>query len=498
TAIYGWTGEKFSDLYYSNRDTKGNFGVPQPLSDKINSDFNEGTITFNKDFTECFFTRCGSSLTVNDYCHIYSSIRDNDEWGDPQLIPIFNDSCNVVQPFLSADGKELYVASDVDGGYGGKDLYVVTKNAEGEFTNAQNLGPAINTTGDEVFPYLTADGKLYFASNGQSGMGGLDLFVSTRVSKQWGNVQNLRSPINSGADDFGILPEKVNTADQYKIKSQGYFVSNRPGGKGKDDIYHFVEAKTKVFLLKGDVVEKKFEKENDPNSNVIAFLPMPSLEIVLNAVDQNGNAIANTLQKTKADKDGKFKFTVETDKSYKVTASKVDYFSKSEITNTTGFIKVDKDTITATVRIVLDKIYKNVQVNLSNIYYDYNKANIRTDAAIVLDTLVTLLKENPGVKVELGSHTDSRGQDAYNMRLSQSRAQSVVDYLVANGIDGTRLTAKGYGETQPVNKCTNGIKCSEEEFQRNRRTTFKVTSAEFTIESSTPETIVQDSSLINK
>jgi len=201
---YGWTGEKFSDLYISYRDAKGNFGSPAPFSDKINSDFNEGTIAFNRDLNECYFTRCDAGQPVasesntgtvkNYYCHIYTSIRNGDEWSDPQPVTIFNDSCNVVQPFLSRDGKELYISSDVDGGYGGKDLYVLTKDAEGNWGNPQNLGTNVNTSGDEVFPYVSDDGKLYFASNGQMGMGGLDIFVAMKINKQWNNVQNLRSP----------------------------------------------------------------------------------------------------------------------------------------------------------------------------------------------------------------------------------------------------------------------------------------------------------------
>jgi outer membrane protein OmpA-like peptidoglycan-associated protein len=329
-------------------------------------------------------------------------------------------------------------------------------------------------------------------------MGGLDIFSATKINKQWSNVQNVRAPINSGADDFAPVFEKVKPEDQYKIKSQGYFVSNRPGGKGKDDIYYFTEEKTKVFLVKGDVVEKKFERAGDPNSNVVGFSAMPSLDVTLLMLDGKGNPVENSQRTIKSDKNGRFQFLAETDRTYKVSASKQDYFTRSETATTNGFQKQDKDTVVATVRLVLDKIYKNVQVNISNIYYDYNKANIRPDAAKVLDTLVKVLKDNPNVKVEIGSHTDSRGKDAYNMRLSQARAQSVVDYLVQHGIDASLLAAKGYGETQPVNKCTNGVKCTEEEYQANRRTTFKVTSAEFTIESIVPEKIVQDSAMIRK
>jgi len=499
---YGWTGEKFSDLYVAYKDAGGKFGAPVLFSDKINSKYNEGAACFSKDFTEFYFTRCVSSSpndpTANDYCHIFYSYRNGDEWSDPTEVLIFSDSCNVVQPFLSADGKEMYVSSDVDGGYGGKDLYVLTKNADGNWSNPQNLGPNINTSGDEVFPQLSADGKLYFASNGQEGMGGLDIFSASRLNKEWNNVQNLRSPINSGADDFALVFEKVKPEDQYKIKSQGYFVSNRPGGKGKDDIYYFIEEKTKVFLVKGSVAEKKFSVEGNPNSSIAGFTSMPATDVTIVALDEKGNPIPKTQHMIKSDVKGRFQFLAETDKTYKVSASKQDYFTKSETANTTGFQKQDKDTVVATVQLVLDKIYKNVQVNISNIYYDYNKANIRADAAKVLDTLVNVLKENPNVKVEIGSHTDSRGKDEYNMRLSLARAQSVVNYLVQHGIDASLLSAKGYGETQPVNKCTNGVKCTEEEFQANRRTTFKVTSATFSIESTAPENIIQDSSLIKK
>lgn len=489
--IYGWTGEKFSDIFLSTRNDNGSFGAPVPFSEVVNSNYNEGAACFSKDFTECYFTRCGSNQTTNDYCQVYYSYRTDESWSDPQVVPIFNDSSNVSQPFLTADGKELYLSSDADGGYGGKDLYVLTKTAEG-WGNPMNLGPNVNTTGDESFPCIADDGRLYFASNGQMGMGGLDIFVASRIKNQWGNVQNLKSPINSGADDLAIIFEKIKPEDQYKIKSQGYFVSNRPGGKGHDDIFHFTEEKVKVIFVYGDVVEKIFEKENNPNSRITGFRPLAGIDISVSMLDTNGNPVPKSQQVLKADQNGAIRFKAEAEKQYKISASKADYFSKSETASTMGFLVINKDTLADSVRIVLDKIYKNVQVNLSNIYYDYNKANIRPDAAKVLDTLLILLNENPSVQVEIGSHTDSRGKDAYNMRLSQARAQSVVDYLVLNGIDSLRLSAKGYGETQPVNECVNGVKCTEEQFQENRRTTFKVLSDTFIIESTQPDEIIVD------
>jgi tetratricopeptide (TPR) repeat protein len=191
--IYGWTGEKFSDLYIAARDQNGNYNAPESFSEVLNSAFNEGAVSFNKDFSECYFTRCGSNQTVNDYCRIYYSYREGDSWTEPQALPIFNDSTNVSQPFLTDDGKELYVSSDADGGYGGKDLYVLTRTAEG-WGSPLNLGPGINTPGDESFPYLDEAGKLYFASNGHLGMGGLDIFSGSHLKNQWGKCSEYEIP----------------------------------------------------------------------------------------------------------------------------------------------------------------------------------------------------------------------------------------------------------------------------------------------------------------
>lgn len=481
---FGWTGEKFSDIFIAESDGKGGYKIPVSFNPVINSKYNEGAACFNSNFSECYFTRCGSDNLTNDYCSVFYSVKNvTGEWGEPLPLTLFDDTSNVSQPFLSIDGKELYVSSDAPGGYGGKDLYVCNRTTEG-WSDPINLGPVINTSGDETFPYLF-EGKLYFASNGQPGMGGLDIFVATKTGKQWGNIQNMKPPINSPADDFGILLQKIPADKSSSIKEMGMFTSSRPGGKGNDDIYQFVLPKIKAYVLKGVVLEKKFENPNDPNSKVTGTAPLAAADV---SVTMEDSVILNM----KTDTKGNFRTPIQAEKYYKVFASKPDYFSKSEITNSIGFSLVDEDTVTATVKVILDKIYKEVQINISNIYYDYNKANIRPDAALVLDTLVTLLKENPDVKVELGSHTDSRGNDQYNMVLSQKRAEACVNYLVSKGIDKSRLTAKGYGETQLVNNCGNGVPCTEEEHQKNRRTTFKVLSDKLNIESQEPEKIIQD------
>ena len=337
---------------------------------------------------------------------------------------------------------------------------------------------------------MIADGKFYFSSNGQAGMGGLDIFSATKVGKQWMNPVNLRAPINSPADDFGLIFLPVPDEKKKDIRQCGLFTSSRPGGKGNDDIYSFELPRIKLYQLEVLVKEKTFATPNDPNSAVTGTKSLPIAGVSVFDVTTFGKT--DSLNKYIADAKGKIIFTIEPEKLLKLTASKNDYFSRSENFSSVGFSTSENDTVKETVTIVLDKIYKDVQITLSNIYYDYNKWNIRPDAALVLDTLVTLLKENPTVNVELGSHTDSRGNDKFNLTLSQKRAQSCVDYLATHGIDKARLTAKGYGETMLVNNCGNGVNCTEAEHQKNRRTTFKVTGETLNIDSKAPEKIIVD------
>ena len=490
---FGWTGEKFSDLFISYTDGSGNYGKPVPFSASINSNYNEGAACFNKDFTECYFTRCGSDDETNDYCKImFSSRVAGGEWSEPTALILFEDTANVSQPFLSPDGKELFVSSDAAGGYGGKDLYVCSRGIDG-WANPINLGDQVNTMLDEMFPSIGPDGKLYFASTGHLGMGGLDIYSATRLNKQWTNIQNLKYPLNSGADDFGLILKPVPASQQTTIKQQGMFVSNRPNGKGDDDVYQFIQQKIHVYVLAGTISEKHYQNPNDPNSTLVGLSGLDSATISLVEIDETSAPVLSSVQTIQTKPDGTFLLIIDAEKTYKITASKNNYLNHSESSNSIGFLKIDEDTVRATTNITLDKIYKNVEVKLSNIYYDFNKWDIRPDAAKVLDTLVVMLNENPNIKVEIGSHTDSRGSDSQNLNLSQKRAQSVVNYLVAHGIDTKRLTAKGYGETHLVNNCSNGVDCTEEQHQQNRRTTFKILSDTFSIDSSEPNQIIQDS-----
>ena len=492
--LYGWTGKDYSDLYISKPDGKGGYGDAALFSKALSSPFNDGAACFNKDYTECYFTRCGNADKTNDYCHIFKSVwkADSSDWSKPVMIPFFADTFNVSQPCLSPDGKELYFSSDAAGGFGGKDLYVSQRNSDGTWGEAENLGATINTAGEDVFPYVAPDGKLYFSSNGRGGMGGLDIYYTTKTKNGWSVPQNMKYPFNSGGDDFGLVFLPLNSGDKDSIKLKGLFTSNRGGGKGFDDIYMFYIKNVKYYALNGVTLQKQFSTVDDPNSQQTGTTTLAHCEVQLNVIDPQTQQPTMVAQ-TKSDTNGKFMFKIDPEKNYKVTATKPGYFSHSENFSSIGFSK--KDSMVGKVQLVLDKIYTNKMIVIHNIYYDYDKWNIRQDAKKSLDTVVQLLKENPNIKVEIGSHTDQRGSDAYNNDLSQKRAQSVVDYLISQGINEQRLTAHGYGKTQLVVDCN---PCTEEQYQLNRRTTFKVTSADFNLESVQPKNVVVDSSALKK
>lgn len=498
--VYKWTNENFSDLFISVKDIASDkYSAPEPFEgNTFNSDANEGTVTFNKDFTEMYFTRCFSKGDRDDFCQIYFSTRTAQKWSNPEPIPFFPDSCNVGHPRLSPDGEMLFLSSDAEGGFGGKDLYVCYRVGNG-WGSPQNMGNVINTEGDEMYPFMHNDGSFFFASNGHKGMGGLDNFMAAKKGGGWGAVENLRPPMNSGADDFGIY------FDEYEVfnmsgffESHGFFSSTRSQGKGNDDIYRFTVEKPAFFALDGIVLEKIYERKDDPNSKIIDHKIIPFADVHLLMLDTTNNYIE--VSKTQADEKGEFHFKLEPNTEYKVIGSAPEYFSKSEIVSTRGLKGSKNMAVTLTVEIILEKIYKEKEIVLPNIYYNYDKWNIREDAAKILDQLAVLLGENPGIRVEIGSHTDARGSTAYNEKLSQKRAESAVRYMISRGISKKRLEAKGYGESKLVNSCndSNLEKCNEEEHQRNRRTTFKVLSDSFTLESSEPTNIQTDPEMLER
>ncbi|MDX2001926.1 MAG: OmpA family protein [Chitinophagales bacterium] len=487
---YGWTGEKYMDLFLAKRETDGAYTSLVPFSTAINSGANDGVPSFTADNSEMYFTRCGSQGKEDDFCGLfYSSIQSLGGWSDPQPLKFFDiDTINVGQPFVFRDGSALLFASNAPGGYGGKDLYIVRRTPEG-WTKPVNLGTAINTAGDEMFPYLDEEGTLYFASSGLPGLGGLDIFAAAKKGDEWTEPQNLKLPINSGSDDFGLIMEKIKPANANDpVRQIGYFTSNRPGGLGKDDIYQFTLSNENLYVMDGIVLEKIFADPKNPNSKVIDFKPIDSATVTLFKLENGMKDMGSVY----TDKNGKFKYDLEKNSNYSVSGKKDGFLKRTVDATTKGKRDLKNTVITVKVRILLERIYEEKDITIPNIYYDYDSTALRKESEVVLDTIVNMMKDNPEIKVQIGSHTDSRGSDEYNAVLSQGRAESVVRYLISKGINPQRLTAKGYGESMLINKCANDVTCTEEEHQENRRTTFRILSEKFIIESITPENIPVD------
>jgi peptidoglycan-associated lipoprotein len=483
-----WTGEKSADIFIADLNT----GKVQSFSDSVNTKDYEGTCTFSKKGDEIYFTRCKAldesdkkdKPTANAFCHVYYSRLTGDSWSEPEQVKLFPDTVNVGQPALSKDGKYLFVSSDLKAGFGGKDLYYFTKTDSG-WSPPSNAGTYVNSSGDEMFPWLDDRNNLYFASNGLPGMGGLDIFKAVKGKTLWKDATNLKAPINSGGDDFGFIVEKYKPSSiNDSILFSGYFTSTRPGGKGEDDIYRFEDKWVNFFALKGKVLTKQYEDPENPDSKMLGLIPVPGAKVELKSA-LTGDVIATK----NCDKNGNYNFILEAERDYKLSAGQAGFLNKNETTSTKGLRNQDSTYITVYKDIELDKIFTQRMIVIPNIYYDYDKATLRPESEAVLDSILVFFKDNMDLTIEIGSHTDSRGSDAYNLKLSQARAQSVVDYLIGKGIEKDRLVAVGYGETRLVNRCSNGVDCTEEEHQKNRRTTFRIIGSKQKIEAVEPDNI---------
>lgn len=375
--------------------------------------------------------------------------RQGDAW---QVEPFaYNnvETYSVGHAAFSSSGDTLYFASDMPGGQGGVDIWYSTRQEDGSWAEPTNAGEVINSSGDELFPNIGPDGTLYYSSDGFAGMGGLDVFRAEGGGSSWNTPQNMRFPVNSAADDFAYI---INFESPEGIA--GYLSSNRRGGVGNDDIYSFTFEKPKIIIvLEGTVADR------------LSGGVMEDAAITLYDGDREIVAHRNS------DSQGEFTFMLSRDQQYTVLGQKEGYHADSAKVTTEGIVQSD----TLRVALLLDRVLeKGLTFELENFYYDFDKYNIRPDAAVILDELVRILRDNPTLKIELSSHTDSRGSDEYNMLLSQRRAESAVDYLVSRGIARDRMVAKGYGETRLVNRCANGVGCSVEEHQANRRTEVTV------------------------
>jgi peptidoglycan-associated lipoprotein len=421
-----WTDQSFSDLFTSRQDVKGVWSTPVLLDDQdeggINTDANEGAPMMNSSFTKLYFTRCPDDESKKNGCQIYISKRSGRSWSTPELVPLGLDSTEAVgHPSLSQDELVIYFSSDRPGGMGGKDIWVAFRdNVSAPFGRPYNLGPIVNTPGDELFPFLRNDTLLYFASDGHPGLGGLDIFYTVPdTSRKWSKPVNMGIPINSSNDDFAIIFQPTG--------EQGFFSSNRSGRKSLEDIYAFIIPPV-YFTLAGTVTDDR----------TLQKIPGARVDIV----GSDGISMTARTADNGAYMFGKTQIMPNT--TYEITVSKDNYFNASGKVTTVGYEK-SKDLVRD---FVLEPIPEEPIV-LPDILYDLAKWDLKPQYQDSLQGLITTLEENPTLKIELASHTDSRDTYERNDVLSQKRAQSVVDYLIERGIDPDRLVAKGYGEREP-------------------------------------------------
>lgn len=457
--IHTWTNEHYTSLYSSQMNKDG-FGEPVRLPME-QTKVNEATGVFTSDGKTMYFTRNnaknnGRSKQNKEHTSllkIYKAIKQADgQWGQVEELPINSDDFNTAHPALTPDGKWLYFASDRKGSIGQSDLYRVALYENGGYGAVENLGKNINTEGRESFPFLSSDNQLYFSSDGHPGLGGFDVFVSRLYPDgNFGLVVNMGEPINSNLDDFSFYIDAK--------EKKGFVSSNRQGGKGSDDIYFWVE-KPCQQTLEGIVYDKQ---SKTPLSN--------ALVIISNATYQKSDTLRTNGKGYYVTSllDCGLKYSIKAVADSYNTTEVIAYNSDNKPGVKTIDIGLEKPEIPIELN---DDLFKTL--NLLPIYFDFDKSNIRYDASIELMKIVEVMKKYPSLKVDVRSHTDSKGKDSYNMSLSERRAKSTIQWIITQGIEANRLTGRGYGESRLINHCSNGVRCTDSEHQENRRSEFIV------------------------
>lgn len=459
--LYSWNKQPYLDLYVADRsDVDGSLFNVQKFLPNVVEKYHEAAVAFAPDMETVYYTtnivsknnkpKLDRSRT-NNFQIIKGKLEPDGKLANPQKLFFNSEKYSVGHPALSEDGKWLFFASDMPGGYGESDLYVVTVADDGTMGSPQNLGPEINTIGNEMFPFFR-DGTLYFSSDGHYGLGDLDVYESRFTAPSaFSEVKNLGAPVNSNRDDFAYI---INTG-----KTFGYVSSNRGNGKGDDDIYYFTKGKPICNQVISGMVGDAKSKEPIAGATVKVY-------------DQFGDLITETT----TDAAGKYKVTVPCAKKVKLAANKPNYSTDTKELETKSVNDAEIPDINFELSkyedlVVKDKGKEKIIVN--PIYFEYDKWNITPQAAEELDRVVFVMTNFPNVRIKIESHTDSRGKDAYNMKLSDNRAKSTQTYIISKGIDPSRIeSAVGYGESRLVNKCSNGVKCAEEDHLKNRRSDF--------------------------
>lgn len=446
--IYSWDEKPFLEIYEAHIRDDGELEGAQELTINKNTYHHEGPACYSP-IDDVFYITRNNWINTEDTnkentLHIFRATIEDSKWANIKSLTFNSNEYSCGHPTITADGNRLYFISDSPDGYGGTDIYYSDKLGD-EWSEPVNVGYYVNTKGNEMFPFMHENGTLYFASDGHLGLGGLDIFEAKMDTLGNYIVKNLGAPINSSRDDFGYI------VDQDEMI--GYFSSNRPGGQGDDDIYWF---KKEGLLLNGEI------------KDIADGTLMKEVEVILE------NSEGEQLETYTTTENGEFEFKIAYRTDYKLIVKKEGYV-KSEveiegIENTKiGVVESDILMITEAFSYTL-----NEPIRLNDIYYDLNSYNLRASSHNELDKLVTILRKNPKIIIELCSHTDSRANDVYNFWLSQHRAISAADYVISKGIDKSRIKGKGYGETQLLNHCINGVFCSEPDHQENRRTEFRV------------------------
>lgn len=459
--IHKWTNENYTKLYSSSILEDGTFETPVLFAKEIASkELNMGTAVFTKDGNTMYFTSNNGSTKGSKRAHynaeeesvlkIYKASQQTDgTWGSVEELSINVEGFNTAHPALTPDEKWLYFASDRQGSIGQSDLFRVGIYDKGRFGNVEHLGDEVNTEGRETFPFISDENILYFSSDGHPGFGGLDLYKSKiNLDGSLGVATNLGPDINSSVDDFGFFIDAQT--------KKGFFTSNRKGAEGGDDIYLFVE-KACVQILNGIVSDKETQEILEGVSLVLS------------------DRMQKEVGKVESNEEGFYSVNniLNCGFRYRIKASKEGYLTQEFVVDATRKaqqrlnIALEPD---GTKIETGDDLF--AKLKLEPIYFDFDKSDIRRDAQIELMKVVTVMLEYPELKIDVRSHTDSRGNDAYNMLLSERRAQSTIQWMMSQGIEANRLTGKGYGETQLLNACSNGIPCTDEAHQLNRRSEF--------------------------
>lgn len=454
--LYGWNNEPYLDLFQAEKTKTGDLVNVKPFSKIINTKMHESNAVFTKDGKTMYFTRNnylngkkGKDNKKVSHLKIYKAQLVNNEWTNVTELPFNSNNYSIEHPALSPDEKQLYFASDMPGSIGSFDLFVVDILLDGSFGTPKNLGTKINTEHREQFPFISSNNTIYFSSDGHFGLGGLDIFKSEITNEIFSEPTNLSNVINSNSDDFAFIIDETTET--------GYFSSNRSGGKGNDDIYNFTQVK--IYYVQGLV----------QNKNSLELLPGAHVALL----NQNNQIIAEI----DTNNDANYSFEIEKNTNYTLRASQKLY-----IPTEVNFKTDNEGSINKNIFLLLESyedaenniVVENnkTQIKIAPIYFDFDKWDIRKDAALELDKIVSTLKKYKDMTIEIGAHTDSRGSNEYNLYLSDLRAKSVCEYLGGQGIPMSQIKCIGFGEMQLLNKCIDEVHCTEKEHALNRRCEF--------------------------